>query len=127
MRVLKGMPADLHSLQCQAWALRVFKTDKTLQGPVLTSVHGSIFKMRNAVAAITNAMAMPVPLPYYNAVCWTLNLTYVVYAYNFLFFNSYLTPLYLFAIIAVINGLREVGSAMADPFGDNDIDLHVEM
>ena len=32
--VLKGLPADLQSLQCQAWALRVIKRDKTLQGPV---------------------------------------------------------------------------------------------
>ena len=70
---------------------------------------------------------MPVPMPYYNAVVLLLNFTYIVYAYSFLFFNSIITPIYLFFLILVINGLREVASALADPFGDNDIDLHVEM
>ena len=38
VEILQSVPADLHTLTCQGWAMREIKRDGTLQGPVLTSV-----------------------------------------------------------------------------------------
>lgn len=126
MRELKGLPADLQTLTCQAWALRAIKRDGTLAGPVLTSVQATVFRMRDAVSAINNTLTMPVPLPYYNALVILVNLAHCIYSYSFLFIHSILTPVYLLFVIVLTNGLREVASALADPFGADEVDFHVE-
>jgi hypothetical protein len=126
VRELKGMPADLQTLTCQHWALRAIKRDGTLQGPVLTSVQSTVFKLRDAVSAINNTLTMPVPLPYYNGLVILVNVAHLIYSYSFLFINSVLTPVYLLFVIVLTNGLREVASALADPFGSDDVDFDVE-
>ena len=52
--------------------------------------------------------------------------TYILYAYTFLFFNTILSPIYLFVLLLVINGLREAAAALADPFGNDDVDFPLE-
>lgn len=83
-----------------------------------------VLDCRRNSAAIPNILDMPVPFPYYHMLCALMYVNYTLYAVTFLGIDSWLTPLALFLICATTTGVRELSSALANPFGDDEVDFN---
>uniref|UniRef100_A0A7S4NME3 Bestrophin homolog n=1 Tax=Prymnesium polylepis TaxID=72548 RepID=A0A7S4NME3_9EUKA len=82
-------------------------------------------KLRTAAYAIRAKLNMPVPLPYFHALNLLQNINYGLYTYALLEFESNLTPVVLWVMVVVTVGMREVATALSNPFGDDDVDFPV--
>jgi len=99
-------------------------------GEQIGGIEDSILEMRSAMNAVTYQAQMPVPFSYYHIIT-VLTFGFIVpysYACGFLATTSpclawivYTVPVFGFA------GMREVAMDMADPFGDDDTDLPVDV
>ena len=54
------------------------------------------------------------------------NICFAIYSYALLQYESLLTPLILFVVILITVGMREVGAALSNPFGNDDVDFPVD-
>jgi len=84
-----------------------------------------VLKLRGHGASITNTLDMPVPFPYYHVLVVIMMINYMLYTFAFLDINSYITPPAIFMIIFVTTALRELSSALANPFGDDEVDFNI--
>ncbi len=118
----------------QMWALdAAFRVYAANGADGLSGAHGyhygrledAVLRLRAHGAAITNTLDMPIPFPYYHALVAIMFINFGLYTLAFLDINSYLTPLAIFMIIFVTTAMRELSSALANPFGDDEVDFNV--
>ena len=124
---LRQYPGGLMSFVLMTWATQtIMENHKNFPGPTLGLAQGAVFKLRQCAYRLRNQLGMPVPLPYLHALTMLQNLTFAIYCYAFLAFESYLTPLILFIVVLVTVGMREVGVALSNPFGKDDVDFPMD-
>lgn len=89
----------------------------------------SILNMREAINAVTYESQMPVPLPYYHIITIIVFGFILTYSYACAFITTSPALAWIVWIVPVFGfaGMREVAIAMADPFGDDDVDLPVDV
>merc|ERR1712196_404237 len=104
------------------WALETMKGAYQAGGAEshLREIEDAVLTCRKNCAAIPNILDMPVPFPYYHLLCSLMFVNYFLFAITFLEMDSWLTPVALFLIIATTTGVRELSSALANPFGDDE-------
>lgn len=127
MKVLQGFNGNTTVL-LQTWALRCLKQGyrrAKVDGATYSTVEEAVLRLRRHCAFITNTLALPVPFPYYHALILLMYVNYLLFAFTFLTLNSYLTIPAFLVIIIVATGVREVSSALANPFGDDEVDFPV--
>lgn len=110
----------------QMWALDAMWQAYERQGAQqhFFQIEHVVLAARRNTAAIPNMLNNPVPFPYYHllvALMWT---NYMLYAVTFLEMDSWLTPVAMFLIVAVTTGVRELSSALANPFGSDEVDFN---
>ena len=110
----------------QMWALQTVHAAYLEVGAEqhFREVEEIVLATRKNCAAIPNMLDMPVPFPYYHALCGLMFVNYGLYTVTFLEINSYLTPLALFLVCGVTTAVRELSSAIANPFGDDEVDFN---
>ena len=109
------------------WAMITLKENQQqLKGPPFAAAQSAVLKMRQAAYRLRNQLGMPVPLPYLHALTILQNVTFALYSYAFLSFDSVLTPIILLVVIVVTVGMREVAVALSNPFGKDDVDFPVD-
>jgi len=118
----------------QMWALETaFRAYQAVGADGFGGGHGhhyirleeSVLKLRAHGAAITNLLDMPIPFPYYHVLVAIMFANYILYTFCFLDINSYLTPLGVFLVIFLTTAMRELSSALANPFGDDEVDFNI--
>ena len=72
-------------------------------------------------ALASRSGTVPVPFPYFHVLNILMTLNFTLYTYGFLVFESWLTPVVLFVIIAVTVGMREVAIQLSNPFGTDEV------
>ena len=118
--------AQARSRKYQMWALDAMWQAYERQGAQqhFFQIEHVVLAARRNTAAIPNMLNNPVPFPYYHllvALMWT---NYMLYAVTFLEMDSWLTPVAMFLIVAVTTGVRELSSALANPFGSDEVDFN---
>ena len=115
------------------WALREVElalgdgTDaRTAQA--LQAFQHEAFKFRGHCGAITNWLKQPVPFCYFHilTVLQILNLTWISYGLATMDIHWILAVILFPLVCVAFLGLKEVGVAMSDPFGDDDTDFDTE-
>jgi len=125
VEALRVYPGGMMSLVLQTWALQVGKETGEFKGPWMNALVGSVMKIRSAAYEVRSMLGMPVPMPYFHALNLLQNVNYAFYTVALLNMESNLTPLILFIIILITVGMREVAAALANPFGEDDVDFPV--
>jgi len=129
---LQNMSPSMRWFRVLCWAFEmvsVMGKNEGLEEIPLDKLHMGVLDMRREMNSVTYEAQMPIPLPYYHVItvlCFGFILTY---SYSCAFLESspgvawliYAFPVFGFA------GMREVAIEMADPFGDDDIDLPVDV
>lgn len=111
----------------QMWALGTLRRVYTRAGcseQSYTAAEDTVLRLRRSCAAVPNMLDQPVPFPYYHALVLLMMVNYAMYAVSFLQLNSYLTPVAMFMIVVTSTGVRELSSALANPFGDDEVDFN---
>ena len=110
----------------QMWALETMRAAYQAGGAEhqMWRVEETVLTCRRHCAAIPNILDMPVPFPYYHLLCSLMFVNYFLFAITFLEMDSWLTPVALFLIIVTTTGVRELSSALANPFGDDEVDFN---
>ena len=88
------------------------------------SASDAILDCRKCTATLPNTLDMPIPFPYYHALCALMFINYALYTVTFLEMDSWITPVAVFLIVAVTTGVRELSSSLANPFGDDEVDFN---
>jgi len=91
-------------------------------------IQSSVLAMRQAINAVTYETQMPVPLPYYHIITILVFSFVLTYSYACVFITTSPALAWIVWSVPVFGfaGMREVAIAMADPFGDDDVDLPVD-
>ena len=130
VEVLKAYKGNIQML-LQTWGLRELRHGcRTILGGsegevIYVEMEREVFGLRGECAFISNNLAMPIPFPYFHALNTLLMINYSLYTYAFLYYDSVLTPLMLFLVIVVTLGMREVSSALSNPFGEDEVDFPI--
>jgi len=122
---LRKYPGGMMSLTLQTWALQRAAATKEFKPPWFNALQGSVFKLRAAAYSVRAELSLPVPLPYFHSLNFLQNMNYAYMSYALLFLNSNLTPIVLLVYIIITVGMREVAAALANPFGDDEVDFPV--
>ena len=104
----------------QGWAMRILgaaMADRQMTPQNFRALEEAVNRLRAEACSIVNGLVMPIPFAYYHALLLLMLLNYFLYSIIFVQFNSYLSPFVLFAVILLTTGIRELGAALANPFG----------
>lgn len=127
--LLERYQGNMPNLVLQTWALRALRDGYKRQGligPVYTHTEGQVLALRGHCAFITNALALPVPFPYYHSMVLLMFINFAMYTIAFLDLNSWLSPIAFFLVLLITTGIREVSCALANPFGTDEVDFPVQ-
>jgi len=104
-------------------------TEGKIDAGHFSQMQNSILEMRSAINAVTYESQMPVPLPYYHIITMLSFGFILTYSYACAFLTTSPVVAWIVWIVPVFGfaGMREVAIAMADPFGDDDVDLPVDV
>lgn len=112
----------------QVWALRkaAIGYEKIGITRAFIPIEEQIKKIRGCGSHIANTMALPIPFPYYHILVLIMVLNYGFFGFAFLNMNSWLSPLLVFLVTTLFSGVRELASALSDPFGEDAQDFPVD-
>ena len=114
----------------QMWAMQVLKPcyKEANDGNMIAynELISSIMTMKSHCSFILNTLAMPVPFAYYHVCVLLMYFNYTVLSIILVAQESIWTVLFLSMSILIISGMREIATAMSDPFGDDQGDLPTE-
>ncbi len=120
-----GKETQVLMMWCMGVLHRAYNDVGLAGSPQAAAAEDCVLRLRRSVAFIPNMINQPVPLPYYHALVMLMQINYLLYSVAFLSIDSYFTPLAVFLIIVVSTGVRELSSALANPFGEDEVDFNV--
>lgn len=134
-QMLRSYPGGRVQLVLTSWAMQVV-TDALTQDCMwkpksqrIAHIHNRldvyVVTMIKAYQHISNTMAMPIPFPYYHLMNLILVLNLIMLALLFASLKSWLTLFPFGTALLVFMGLREVSTALSDPFGMDAVDFPI--
>jgi predicted membrane chloride channel (bestrophin family) len=134
-QMLRSYPGGRVQLVLTSWAMQVI-TDALMQDCMwkpksqrIAHVHNRldvyVVNMVKSYQHISNTMAMPIPFPYYHLMNLILVLNFIMLALLFASLKSWFTLMPFGTALLVFMGLREVSTALSDPFGQDAVDFPI--
>lgn len=93
---------------------------------VLRPFHQKMVQLHNNLKDITDTMKLPVPFQYFHLLCTMVIMNLLLWASMMGMTNSFYSPFIYFCSSFIFVGMMELSSAMADPFGDDEVDFPVD-
>eukprot|EP00243_Klebsormidium_subtile_P002722 TRINITY_DN15518_c0_g1_i1.p1 TRINITY_DN15518_c0_g1~~TRINITY_DN15518_c0_g1_i1.p1 ORF type:complete len:464 (-),score=97.36 TRINITY_DN15518_c0_g1_i1:499-1890(-) len=126
--VLRALPCRSAHNECLLWCLQrlwVHAKKKDIESRIYQAYERNVLDVRRSIREIYNYTSQPIPFAYFHLINFLVLVYLAVNAYAFAFFSAYWSFLgYIIFTIALL-GLRELGVALADPFGDDETDLPI--
>eukprot|EP00927_Polykrikos_kofoidii_P072040 TRINITY_DN68210_c0_g1_i1.p1 TRINITY_DN68210_c0_g1~~TRINITY_DN68210_c0_g1_i1.p1 ORF type:complete len:653 (+),score=92.30 TRINITY_DN68210_c0_g1_i1:261-1961(+) len=85
----------------------------------------SLMKMMQSCRLIASTIAMPIPFAYWHLLNLVFAFNFLMLAFLFAGFQSFMTILPFCMLLLVTMSLREVSIVLADPFGEDSVDFPV--
>jgi len=115
-------------LVCVAWAHdilhKAFKDGQCTEVTMRTFSE-QIFELRAAMSSIWSHFQCPMPLAYFHMLNFFCNIYLLVFSYALVFVDTWFCWISVLMYSIGILGLREVSIMMAEPFGEDDLDINV--
>ena len=129
MKLIKAYQGNAPVL-LQMWAMQVLRPAflEANNGDTIgyNNLIDAVMSMKSHCSFITNTLAMPIPFAYYHICVVLMYFTFTIFSIILVAQESPWTILFLFMIILIVSGMREIAQAMSDPFGDDQGDLPTE-
>ncbi|GAQ84211.1 hypothetical protein KFL_001800190 [Klebsormidium nitens] len=126
--VLRALPGRNAYKECLLWCLQrlwVHTENKDIESRIYQAYERNVLDVRKSIQDIYNYTSQPIPFAYFHLINFLLLVYLAVNAYAFAFFSAYWSLLGYAVFTIALLGLRELGVALADPFGDDETDLPI--
>jgi len=135
--ILLGYPAAKHMesiLVLAAWALKVVENglekayaekSMTMPGGHMKRVDQEVMDLLIACREVTTLLGLPIPFQYFHIMNAVLLTNLFIFSVASAFFKTYLTIVPVGISLYLFLGIRQISSAVSDPFGTEDHDYPV--
>mmetsp|Transcript_127154 Transcript_127154/g.406516 ORF Transcript_127154/g.406516 Transcript_127154/m.406516 type:complete len:412 (+) Transcript_127154:118-1353(+) len=93
---------------------------------VLRPFFQKMIHLHNHLKDITDTMKLPVPFQYFHLLCTMVIMNLLLWALSMGLTDSYYSPFIYFCSSFIFVGMMELSSALADPFGEDEVDFPVD-
>lgn len=117
------------SLLLLQWCMMIMRRatpEPNTRDDLLVGFDDKLYELRGAMSDVSNIMDLPMPFQYFHIMNMMLVLNLVLWAYALGCQDSYFAPgIYMF-VQMMFQGVRELSTALSDPFGDDEVDFDVD-
>lgn len=114
-------------LQWTMMLMRRATPDPTTRDDLLIGFDDRLYEIRGAMSDVCNIMNLPMPFQYFHIMNLMLVLNLVLWAYSLGCQDSYFAPVIYMFVQMMFQGVRELSTALSDPFGTDEVDFDVDM
>lgn len=110
------------------WSMELLRhvTEEPLdRDDMLSSFYGTIYKVWDCQARIKETLELPMPFPYFHIMNLMLMLNLFLWAYSLGCQDSFWAPIIYMFVQMMFQGIRELSTALSDPFGSDDVDFPI--
>jgi len=116
------------TLMVLTWSMELIQ--RTTVGPegredMLAAFYETILKVRSLQVSINDALELPMPFQYFHIMNMMLMLNLLLWAYALGCQDSFFAPVIYAFVQVMFQGIRELSTALSDPFGDDEVDFPV--
>lgn len=120
-------PTKRKSFVCMQWALEVSNLGLGASGlRFLNLFTAKIFFLRRAQQDVADTLEMPLPFQYFHVMNMMLVVNLSLLAFTLGSYENYFVVFVFGFLELIFLGIREMAVAMADPFGDDEVDFPVD-
>merc|ERR1719253_272447 len=92
---------------------------------MLAGFYERVYKVRKCQAEVVQILDLPMPFQYFHIMNLMLILNLVLWAYSLGCQDSYWSPVIYMFVQLMFQGIRELSTALSDPFGDDEVDFPI--
>lgn len=110
------------------WAMQLMRRetpDPEERDDMLCNFYARVYKVRKAQAEVCQILDLPMPFQYFHIMNLMLMLNLVLWAYSLGCQDSFFAPVIYGFVQMMFQGIRELSTALSDPFGDDEVDFPV--
>jgi len=110
------------------WAMELMRSETANpedRDDMLAGFYSRVYQVRKCQAQVVQTLALPMPFQYFHIMNLMLALNLVLWAYSLGCQDSYFAPLIYMFVQMMFQGIRELSTALSDPFGDDEVDFPI--
>jgi predicted membrane chloride channel (bestrophin family) len=118
----------LPSFLALMWACEIMRRvtpEPESRDDMLAGFYGRVYDVRKSQAEVCQILDLPMPFQYFHIMNLMLMLNLVLWAYSLGCQNSYFAPFIYMFVQMMFQGIRELSTALSNPFGDDEVDFPV--
>jgi predicted membrane chloride channel (bestrophin family) len=119
---------SMPSLLLMQWCMQLMRRatpEPTTRDDLLIGFDDKMYELRDAMSDVTNIMDLPMPFQYFHIMNMMLVLNLVLWAYALGCQDSFWAPIIYMFVQMMFQGIRELSTALSDPFGDDEVDFDI--
>eukprot|EP00401_Gymnodinium_catenatum_P018205 CAMPEP_0117510918 /NCGR_PEP_ID=MMETSP0784-20121206/28238_1 /TAXON_ID=39447 /ORGANISM="" /LENGTH=283 /DNA_ID=CAMNT_0005306571 /DNA_START=314 /DNA_END=1164 /DNA_ORIENTATION=+ len=116
------------SLIVLAWAMQLLRRmteNPECRDDMLCAMYARLYQIRQCQISVEQIMSLPMPFQYFHIMNLMLVLNLIFWAYSLGCEDSFFAPFIYMFVQMMYQGIRELSTALSDPFGDDAVDFPV--
>eukprot|EP00928_Gymnodinium_smaydae_P062815 TRINITY_DN46587_c0_g1_i1.p1 TRINITY_DN46587_c0_g1~~TRINITY_DN46587_c0_g1_i1.p1 ORF type:complete len:388 (+),score=73.49 TRINITY_DN46587_c0_g1_i1:224-1387(+) len=108
------------------WAMEVMRSsteNPEERDDMLCGFYSRVYRLRSCQAQVVAIIHLPMPFQYFHIMNLMLVLNLVLWAYALGCQESFFAPVIYMFVQMMFQGIRELSTALSDPFGDDEVDF----
>ena len=86
-----------------------------------------VYGFRAIQMEISDILDLPIPFQYFHIMSLMLMVNCTLWSYGMGTYPSYISSVIFFCALLIFMGMRELAAALADPFGEDEVDFPINM
>jgi len=126
---LKKFQGCMMSYHLLHWSLEVIVDgipNKDDHDDMINAFYDKVHQVRRCHQKIKDTLDLPMPFQYFHIMSFMMVINLVLWSYALAITNSFFSPIIYLFIQVIFQGIRELSAALADPFGDDDVDFPID-
>lgn len=120
--------AALPSFLVLQWAMQLMRRETPepeSRDDMLIGFYSRVYNVRKCQAEVVQILDLPMPFQYFHIMNLMLMLNLLLWAYSLACEDSFFAPLIYMFVQMMFQGIRELSTALSDPFGNDEVDFPV--
>merc|ERR1712224_474590 len=92
---------------------------------MLSAFYGTLYSVWNCQSQIHETLDLPMPFQYFHIMNLMLMLNLLLWAYSLGCQDSWFAPVIYMFVQLMFQGLRELSTALSDPYGSDEVDFQI--
>lgn len=119
---------SLPSFLALQWSMQIMRKvtpDPEGRDDMLAGFYGRVYELRQCQAEVCQILDLPMPFQYFHIMNLMLMLNLLLWAYSLGCQDSYFAPFIYMFVQMMFQGIRELSTALSNPFGDDEVDFPI--